>query len=193
MVAALLLVPLLAACDVITGATVGTSGEIDYTALGMNEREVKQWEELGIANVDTAEKASVLAGFQVAAPTFLPDPLEPASQYMVRDNQAGLKRAGMETQFGWRTVTAVYALKTDRQIATTFVQSNHAFSMGPGEPNELCGRTISVLHTPEGQTGPGAGVVYVWEKDGIWYGNEGILAGVVDEADVEKMVCSIKP
>ena len=167
--------------------------EADYSALGMTDDEVRMWEERGTANVDSAEVASMLAGFKVVTPGFIPQSLRPISKYMVNDHQAGLRNAGMEPRFEWIDVTLLYAPEGERILALTFLQSTHKFNEGLGEPVEICDRTVERERIPPEPDAPGTngGVAFGWESNVIWYYLTGTLTDTIDEATLEKVLCSI--
>jgi len=165
-----------------------------YAALGFGENEIRMWEEQGIANVDSAEAATTLAGFPVATPSFIPEGLRLHSKYIVSNHGAGLRHAGMEPKFEWIDVTLVYSpVDGGRDVLVNFIQSSHEFNTGFGEPADLCGKTIErqyIAADPENDT-PAPSIAYGWEQDGIWYYFTGVLADPLDEETIENMVCSI--
>jgi hypothetical protein len=167
--------------------------EVDYSALGWTEDEIMLWEERGAASVDSAEAASMLAGFKVVTPGFIPESLHPVSKYMVNDHQAGLRSAGMEPKFEWIDVTLLYAPEGESMPALTFIQSIHKFNEGLGEPVEICGRTVELERTPPEPDAPETKgrVAYGWESNGIWYYLTGTLTDTIDESTLEKVLCSI--
>jgi len=84
---------LLSGCNVITGAdSTGTPTGVDLRSLGMTQLEIDRWQNDGIADVANPTAASILAGFNVRIPTFLPPGLELASKYMVSSNAPLLKQ-----------------------------------------------------------------------------------------------------
>ena len=162
---------------------------IDYSSLGLTETEIKVWEEEGIANVDTAEAASALAGFKVITPGFIPPPLQRMSSYMVNDRNAKLSNAGIELQGDQLvTVTLAYSKgKEDKQIII-FIQSTQEMNVGQGESTELCGQTVEKRYTTDIETG---GIQYVWKNNGICYVLNGRFSDDVNEAVLQQMLCSI--
>lgn len=167
-------------------------GNVDYSALGWTEDEIKMWEEMGTANVESAEAASMLAGFKVVTPGFIPEGLQPVSKYMVYNN-AGLRSAGIEPKFEWIDVTLVYGKAAEKSVQLTFIQSNHEFNSGIGEQIEICGRTVekTTFPTDPENLEPNASLAFGWEDNGIWYYLTGTLGGPLDEETIEKIACSI--
>lgn len=179
---------LLAGCNIITGAGP-TPTTPDPASLGMSEMEVQQWEDRGVANVDSAEAASVLAGFDVKTPSFLPSGLSPLSRFMVSSNAPILKEMGSDAPVKM-DVTRVYGLEGERVPALTIIQVTLPVNRGQGEPVTMCGVSIEkASFSAEGQSYPS--VQYVWEQAGINYLVMGYLNGEVTEAALDKVVCSI--
>ena len=171
-----------------------TPGNVDYSALGWTEDEIRSWEEMGVANVESAEAAMILAGFEVATPSFIPASLHPISKYMVSDHHAQLRSAGMEPEFKWIDVTLLYAPEgNERNPSIIFIQSTHKFNVGLGEQVEICGHTVerqAIPADPENDI-PEPGLTFGWESNGIWYHLAGTLTNAIDEATLEEVLCSI--
>ena len=169
-------------------------GNVDYSALGWTEDEIRLWEERGAANVDSAEVASKIAGFKVVTPGFIPEFLRPMSKYIIQDHNAGLRSAGIEPKFQWIDVTLLYSPEgEERAPLITLIQSTHKFNVGLGEQVEICGHPAEkqVIPTDPENGIPEPGLALGWESNGIWYYLTGTLTDTIDEAMLEKVLCSI--
>jgi len=177
----------------VTSETPAT-GEVDYSALGWTEDEIRMWEERGAASADSPEIASKIAGFPVVTPAFTPEGLQPVSKFMIHNHGAGLRNAGMEPKFEWIDVTLLYSTEgKERAPSITFIQSKHKFNVGLGEQVEICGHPAERQAIPaDSENGiPEPGLAFGWESNGIWYYLTGTLTDTIDEAKLEKMLCSI--
>jgi hypothetical protein len=173
------------------GISVTPSGETDYGGLGLTEDEIRMLEERGVANVDSAEVASKIAGFEVAVPAYVPDGFQPG-KYMIEISGAGMPES-MRPKFNNTKVHRVYTWQEDKDIMILLIQSTHPFGVGGGEPAEICGqmgeRAFSPADPANGQ--PYDGLTLGWEKDGVYYALTATLTGTLDEAEMEKMACSV--
>jgi len=165
--------------------------ETGYEGLGLTEAEIKMLEERGVANVDSAEVASKIAGFEVEVPSYVPEGFQPG-MFMINISGAGLP-AGMSPKFNNTKVQQVYTRLEDKDIFITLIQSPQKFNVGGGEPAEICGqpgeRTFSQADPAGGK--PYDRLTLAWEKDGIYYSLTGTLTETLDKAELEKMACSI--
>jgi hypothetical protein len=171
--------------------SVAPSGETDYGGLGLTEDEIRMLEERGIANVDSAEVASKIAGFEVAVPAYVPDGFQPG-KFSISISGAGLPES-MRPKFNNTKVQRVYTRQEDRDIMILLIQSPQQFGIGGGEPAEICGQTGERSFSP---ADPANGQPYDkltlgWEKNGVYYALTGTLTGTLDEAEMEKIACSI--
>jgi hypothetical protein len=173
------------------GTSVAPSGEIDYGGLGLTEDEIKMLEERGIANFDSVEVASKIAGFEVAVPAYVPDGFQPG-KFSISISGAGLPES-MRPKFNNTKVQRVYTWQEDKDIMILLIQSPQQFSIGGGEPAEICGRPCERKFT---EADPATGQPYNkltlgWEKDYVYYALTGTLTGTFNEAEMEEMACSI--
>ncbi len=173
------------------GISVTPSGETDYAGLGLTEDEIRMLEERGIANVDSAEVASKITGFEVAVPAYVPDGFQPGI-FSISISGAGLPES-MRPKFNNTKVHRVYTWQEDKDIMILIIQSPHPFSVGGGEPAEICGQTgeraFSQADPANGQ--PYDKLTLGWEKDGTNYALTGMLTETLDEAEMEKIACSV--
>lgn len=180
----------LSGCKVITGAGSTPSPE-DLASIGMTQQEIDRWQNDGIANVANPTAASILAGFDVKIPTFLPPGVELTSPYMVSSNAPILKQTNSDAPVTTR-VQQVWGLPGDAPIAMVLIQSNRPF--GHGEPVETtlsCGSTV--LKGKESDE-PGAlsgGFIYHWQQDGIDLDLTGVPVHGLTGVDFDQVVCSI--
>jgi hypothetical protein len=165
------------------------SANIDYAALGMDAAAIQQWDQQGIASVATAAQASVLAGFTVIEPGFVPGGLTP-QKYMVSDHGAALRAAGMQDAVKFIDVSRFYLLEGQRTPVLSFIESTNALNNGQAPVTELCGITVEKLALPADSGNP-AGFQYVWARRDLYYLVIGYLAGGITEADLDNVVCSI--
>jgi hypothetical protein len=167
------------------------SEEMSYAGLGLTEDEIRMLEERGVANVESAEVASKIAGFEVAIPAYVPEGFIPG-KYMISISGAGLPEE-MSPKFNNTDVTQAFTYQGDRNIGFSLIQKTHKFGIGGGEPAEICGQTGERAFT---KADPASGQPYDmvtlgWEKNGIYYALTGVLGGTLDEAEMEKTACSI--
>jgi hypothetical protein len=199
---AILTVLLLAGCEVITGSwaqqpagsEVSTPGGIDYAALGMTPEEVQQWEERGSANVDTLEAASVLAGYKVLTPAYIPNGFYRQKNIIVTNLGGGLPE-GMKPKFSMIIVETIYFLKGNDTVMFDVRQSNGKEGLGGGQPAEICGMQGEKQYLPADpqRKYPGRILVLEIQKNGYSFSIYATLAGPLDEATIEKIFCSVNP
>jgi hypothetical protein len=167
------------------------SGETDYGGLGLTEDEIRMLEESGVANVDSAEVASKIAGFEVVVPAYVPEGFQPG-KFSISISGAGLPES-MRPKFNNTKVQQTYTYQEDKEVGILLIRSPHEFGIGGGEPAEVCGQTGERAFTKadpaNGQ--PHDTVTLCWEKNGIYYALTGVLGGTLDEAEMEKIACSI--
>jgi hypothetical protein len=187
----LLLTPILAACGPEETEPATTTENTDYEGLGLTEVEIKMLEERGVANVDSAEVASKIAGFEVAVPAYMPDGFSPG-KYSITLSGAGMP-TGMTPKFNNTKVQRTYTWQEDANIMILLIQSPLPFSVGGGELAEICGqqgeRAFSKTDPNNGQ--PYDKITFSWGKGGIYYAITGTLTGTLDEAEIQKMAGSI--
>jgi len=196
LVVAVALAALLTACGAggVTSSpnpSTPASGTTDYAALGMSAADIQAWEDRGIANMDSAEQASVLAGFTVRTPGFVPEGLAPISKFMVSDHLAALGDMVNPDVPPYVDVTLVYGFPGERQVVVTVIQGTRALNQGQGEPTTLQGASVERAYLPASEGKPYPSVQYVWEQGGVNYFVEGYLVDGVDETALDQVVCSI--
>lgn len=173
---------------------VSPSGEVDYSSLGLTEVQIRMLEENGIANVDSAELASKIAGFRVTAPAYIPEGFH-MGKFMITLSGAGLPEE-MKPKFNATKVQQVYTWQGEKSPMIILIQAPHKFGVGGvgrSEPVEICGypgeRAFSEADPEHGL--PYAKLAFSWVNDGIYYAITGVLGETLDEASLEKMACSI--
>lgn len=166
-------------------------GNSDLLDLGLTEEEIKLLEERGVANVDSVEVASKIAGFTVAVPAYVPDGFIPG-KFMIQISGAGLP-AEMAPKFNNTKVQQVYTWQEDKNIMILLVQSPQPFSVGGSEPSDLCGQPAERKYTPAdpAKSQPYDKLTLGWEKDGFYYALTGTLGATLDEEEMGKIACSI--
>ena len=192
MVAALTALAGLSGCNVITGAgsTETTSG-VDLRSLGMTQQEIDRWQNDGIANVANPTAASILAGFNVRTPTFLPPGVELTSKYMVSSNAPLLKQRNSDAPVMVR-VTQVWGLPGDASIVMVLEQSNRPFSHGETAETALpCGASVLKGREPADSGTLSEAFIYHWNKDGVDLDLTGAPVHGLTVVDFDNVVCSI--
>lgn len=172
-------------------ASATPTEETSYAGLGLTEDEIKMLEERGIANVDSIEVASKIAGFQVATPAYVPDGFRPG-KYSIMISGAGMP-PGMSPKFNNTKIMQTFVWQEDENISIVLTQSPQQFGIGGGEPADICGRPGERKFSPadpeKGQ--PYDKLTLGWEKEGRYYALTGWLSGPLDEAEMEKVSCSM--
>ncbi len=172
--------------------TIAPTEQTAYEGLGLTEEQIRSLEERGVANVDSVEVASKIAGFQVAVPSYVPEGYQ-TGKFMISISGAGLPQGMMK--FNNTDVQIFYGIPGDRDAWIQFIQAPHKFGVGGGEPEpvELCGitgeRVFAEADPVNGQEY--ARLSYCWEKNGIWYALTGTLTDTMNEEEMKKMACSI--
>jgi hypothetical protein len=173
---------------------VSTPGETDYAGLGLTEDEIKMLEERGVANVDSAEVASKIVGFEVATPAYVPEGFK-AGKYSVNLSGAGLPEA-LKPKFNNNNVQIIYTYQEDRSVVILLLQAVHQSGIGDAgirETVDICGsmgESVFVAANPdEGRLYDR--LILSWEKGGVYYTLSGVLGGTLDRSSLEKMACSI--
>lgn len=170
--------------------TAAPMEEIGYEGLGLTEEEIRMLEERGIANVESAEVASKIAGFTVAEATHVPDGFIPG-KFSIQISGGGMPE-GISPKFNNTKVERVYSHE-DGKTMILLIQSPQQLNVGGAEPVEICGHTGERKFSP---ADPDKGMpydklTYGWEKDGFYYALTGMLSETLDEEEMEKMACSI--
>jgi hypothetical protein len=176
-------------------ATPEETDETGYEGLGLTEDEIKLLEERGVANVDSVEVASKIAGFKVATPSYVPEGFV-QGKYIVSVSGAADMPPGMKPKFNNTNVQIIYGFKDDRKVAILVLQAMHKSGIGDAgvrESVDICGspgESVFVeANLDNGQ--PYDRLILSWEKDGIYYTLSGILEQTLDKASLEKMACSL--
>ncbi len=168
--------------------------ETSYEGLGLTEDEIRMLEERGVANVDSVEVASKIAGFGVMVPSYVPEGFQPG-KFMINISGAGLPPE-LKPKFNRTNVQIVYTYQDDRDIVILLLQATHKSGIGDAgirESVDICGskgESIFVKANPD-EGRPYDRLILSWEKDGVYYSLTGTLSGTLDEAELEKMACSI--
>jgi predicted small secreted protein len=171
----------LSGCNVITGAG-STTSTTDLASLGMTPQQIEQWQSQGIANLRNPAAASVLAGFDVLTPTYLPPGVELAAPYMVSTNAPMLRRTNSDAPVSIH-VQQVWRLPGDAPTVMLLDQSNRPFSHGqPVETTLSCGATV-LKGSDINSSGAFAGATDLDLTDVPVHGLTG--------ADFDQVVCSI--
>lgn len=167
------------------------SANIDYAALGMSATDIQLWQEQGVANVATPDAASVLAGFTVKTPSYLPVGMGAPFPYTVLNNAPMLKRTGSSAD-PLVSVRQVWGNGT-QGTWIMLLESARPFDHDTGTPTptRLCGLTVQTGTNPgDSGTWPGARFFH-WEQDGVTFDLTGLLTRPISEADLEKVACSL--
>jgi hypothetical protein len=190
-VAAILAAPSLAGCDIITGADTGTP-VVDDARQGMTQEAIRMWEERGVANVDTIERASALAGFKAEIPGYIPDGFSRQNNIMVTRLGGGLPE-GMKPAFSAIIVETFYFLEGDDTVMFSIQQSNGKASIAGGQPAEICGQEGEKQYLPADprRKYPSEILTLTVRKGGYSFSIYATLAGHLDEVAIEKILCSV--
>jgi hypothetical protein len=190
------------ACNFVTGeSTVSTAVQTatvlatgtspaDYSALGLTDTEIRLLKERGIANVDSAEAASAIAGFKVYEPSFVPEGYT-GGKFMIELSGAGLPE-GMKPKFNNTTVERIYTYRQDPAKVIDLIQKVHQVSINGAAPTTLCGKTAERSFKAGDASSKMPGVCFGWEVKGNYFIITGWLNESLDEAQLAKMACSIK-
>lgn len=149
------------------------------------------WEERGIANVESLEVAVQLAGFPIAAPTYLPDGFVRTNIRIIRQG-AGLPEE-MRPKFPSTEVEQSFIWQEDDSAMFFLIQTQHKFSLGGSEPYEMNGKTAERAYeegNPQRQN-PNPMLSFAWEIDGNYFSITGFLFSPLDEATLEKIANSV--
>jgi len=172
-----------------TGDLVLPPGDSDLSNLGLTDEEIKMLEDRGVANVESVEVASKIAGFTVAVPSYVPNGFTPG-KFMINISGAGMP-SGMSMKFNNTKVERVY-IHGDKQFVIVLTQSTQKFGIGGSEPVVLNGQPAERKFTPadpaDSQTHDK--LTFGWEMDGFYFAITGILSENLDEASLEKMAGS---
>ncbi|MFC2007215.1 hypothetical protein ACFLVB_01260 [Chloroflexota bacterium] len=168
---------------------VPPSEEVDYSSLGLTEDQIRMLEEQGIANVESAELASKIAGFRVTAPAYIPEGFH-TGEFMITLSGAGMPE-GMKPKFNNTKVQQVYAWQEEKSPVILLIQTPHKLGvsgMGESEPVEINGRPGERDFSEDD---PYDKLTFSWENDGVYYAISGMLGETLDEASLKKMAESI--
>jgi hypothetical protein len=142
------------------------------------------------AGVDSAEQASEIAGFKVIEPSYVPEGYL-GGKFTVTALGAGLPEE-MKPKFNSTQVQRAYHYQNDPDTMILLIQMVHEFSVGGGEPTELCGRPAERKFTAaDPQRVPHDSLTFGWVIDGNYFSLTGWLNDTLDEAALVKMACSI--
>ena len=191
LLAALALLAGLSGCDIITGAQSSPS-PTDLASLGLSRAQIEQWQDQGIVNVTDAAEASILAGFDVQTPDYVPPGLISVSKYMVSTNGPTLKRTGSDAPVTIHVQLVWGPSDETRAISMILDESNRPFSHGDVTETTLpCGATVMKGSDPNSSGALAGAIIYHWEQDGVTLDLTGVPGATVSEADLDKVVCSI--
>jgi hypothetical protein len=142
------------------------------------------------AGVDTAEQASEIAGFKVIEPSYVPEGYL-GGKFTVTALGGGLPEE-MKPKFNSNQVQRAYHYRNDPDTMILLVQMVHEFSIGGGEPAEICSRPAERKFTAaDPQHVPHDSLTFGWEIDGNYFSLTGWLNDTLDEAEMVKIACSI--
>ena len=159
--------------------------------LGLTEAEMRMLEEKGIANVASAEVASLIAGFKVAVPAYIPEGFR-AGKFMVQLSGGGMPEE-LKPKFNNTQVNQYYTWSGEKYPMFLLIQGPHEFGISGSEPTEICGRPGERTFTKAepGDETPYDQLTLGWESDGICYAIIAVLGENLDEATLEKIACSV--
>lgn len=168
-------------------------GTLDYAALGMTELEIAQWEERGSATVDTAEKASILAGFQVYQPEFLPVGFV-SGKFSVASSGGGLPES-LQPKFDNTKVFQTFSSPEYPGVGLFITHLVHPTGLGGGTSTEICGYSGECSLTPadpDNASSQNPILSLAWGGETRFYLVSASLNEPLDEEMVMKIICSIR-
>lgn len=157
-----------------------------YPAPGLSELVIRQWQEQGTANVTTAAEASLLAGFNVTAPSYVPAGLN-GQMYLVSNHGADASGAA-----GFIDVSRTYTFDLFSRPVLTITESTESFdnSNTPAPEISMCGIALRELAVQATSTSP-ACVEYSWNRGGVYFRVDEYSEPNVSESDFDKLICSL--
>ena len=167
-------------------------GNVDYSALGWTEDEIRLWEERGVAYADSAEVASLIAGFEVHHPAYIPDDFS-SGEFAVLLSGAGMPEE-FKPKFNNTQVHQSFTWQEDRRVVVFLIYAVHPTGLGGVEPADICGYQGERSFTeadPDNDNRPYAMLSLAWGANGRYYILTGTLGGPLDEETIEKIACSI--
>jgi hypothetical protein len=172
-------------------APATSTTQTDYPGLGLTDTEIQTLEQMGIANVDSAEIASRIAGFKVVVPAYIPEGYI-GGKFMVTLSGAGLPD-NLKPKFNNTMVERIYNYQNNPTTIIDLIQKVHQFSQLNSEPTEICGHPAGRYFAPADPKSAIKGdvVTYNWEINGNYFLLSGCLGATLDEATLVKMACSI--
>ncbi len=170
---------LIVACTIMFGATafLGTLAVYPPRATA---------QDFGPWNTKSVAEASLIAGYAIGSPAFLPPGFEPASKIMI-------SRVNRASSGSFVTVTRMWALKDDPSVYLELTQAPVSFKVGGGQPTEVNGELgqISLVRSklhPE----IAADFTLAWEQQGVTFALTGSLKGPLDESTIREVAASIR-
>jgi hypothetical protein len=189
-IGALLIAMMPVACNTQTQATTPASSLNPTTPVMTSPTGEPVLPSKMMAAFDSAEQASEIAGFKVAEPSYVPEGYS-GGKFTITRLGAGLPEE-MKPKFNSTQVQRAYHYQNDQDTMILLVQMVHRFSVGGGEPTEICGRPAERAFTPaDPQRVPHDSLTFGWEIDGNYFSLTGWLNETLDEAALVKMACSI--
>ena len=148
--------------------------------------------ERGGSSVFTLEAAEAVVGFPVAVPQYIPDGFYRQEMIMLSQLGAGLPEE-MKHGKPVNIVDIFYFLEEDEQVMFSIHQSLGKAGIGGGEPAEVCGvqGEKKLLPADPRRKYPSEILTLAIQKDGYTFSIYATLAGPLDEAEIEKIVCSV--
>ena len=160
----------------------------ELAALGLDETQIGMYHEQGVLNVDTTELASILAGFRVMPPSFIPQDLT-RGPYSVAISGAGMPKE-VKPKFNNTTVTVIYSSPDDPKIMLALIYMVHNTGLGVGEPTQVGDYQGMKVYQPAAGNGY-ASLGLVWGEDTRYFSIAAVLGGPLDEETVMKVAASI--
>jgi hypothetical protein len=159
----------------------------NLSSLFENDLALQIWLDRGIANVKSVSAAEQLAGYPVAAPSYVPDGFtlrsvsyEASGAGMPEDRKPKWDNSKVTQMYGWGDGTDGYV---------QLIQAPHKFG-NDGEPYESNGWSATRRYDDSASAKPPM-LDFVWEIDGRFFDITGWLSGPLDEATLVKIASSV--
>jgi hypothetical protein len=170
---------------------LGSGQVLLIDSLGLTDQQVQILKEQGVADVNLAEVASRIAGFNIATPAYVPEGFN-AGTFIVQLSGVGLPEE-LKPKFNNTQVNQYFTRPGEKYPMFLVTQSPHKFGISGSEPAMICGRTVersfsrvtlddSVVHDR---------LVLAWDRDGVSFIIVAVLGEGLNETITANVACSL--